>query len=108
MSTHAYVSYAYVMVFCQRQIDVAGELPGPDKTPPGFAALRSEILGFANEDEEGLLRVAGIQPAGNMEGQDPASMLFIVVTDERECPWKGPFLRESDRCYDQCPEEFES
>ncbi|KAK4232769.1 hypothetical protein C8A03DRAFT_20008, partial [Achaetomium macrosporum] len=104
MSTHAYVSYAYIMVFCQRQIDVAGELP--DKTPPGFAELRSEILGFANEDEEALLRVAGMQPAG--EGQDPASMLFLVVTDEREYPWKGPFLRESDRCCDQCPAEFES
>ncbi|KAK4156581.1 hypothetical protein C8A00DRAFT_30547 [Chaetomidium leptoderma] len=104
MSTHAYVSYAYVMVFCQRQIDVAGELP--DKPPPGFAELRSEILGFATEGEEGLLQVAGMQPAGG--GQDPASMLFIVVTDERGYPWKGPFLRKSDRCCDQCPEEFDS
>jgi hypothetical protein len=49
MSTHAYVSYASVIVFCQRQIDVAGELP--DKTPPGFAELRSEILGLAEEEE---------------------------------------------------------
>ncbi|KAK4121532.1 hypothetical protein N657DRAFT_635576 [Parathielavia appendiculata] len=59
--------YAYVMVFCQRQIYVARELP--DQTPPGFAELRSEILGFANEDEEGLLRVADVQPAGTGEGQ---------------------------------------
>ncbi|KAG7285415.1 hypothetical protein NEMBOFW57_010042 [Staphylotrichum longicolle] len=80
MSTHAYVSYAYVMVFAQRQIDVAGELP--DKAPAGFAELRKEILGFATEEEAELLRVAGMQPAGETEGQDPASMLFIVVTDE--------------------------
>lgn len=92
MSTHAYVSYAYVMVFAQREIDVARELP--DKAPAGFAELRSEILGFATEDEAELLRVAGMQPAGGAEGQDPASMLFIVVTDEREYPWKGAFLRE--------------
>jgi hypothetical protein len=90
MSTHAYVSYAYVMVLGQRQLDVAGELP--DKAPPGFAELRSEILGFAKEDEEELLRVPGMQPVG--EGQDPTSMLFVVLTDERGYPWKGPFLRE--------------
>ena len=37
-----------------------------------------------------------MQPAGDMEGQDPEGMLFVVVTDdmEREYPWKGPFLRE--------------
>jgi hypothetical protein len=33
-----------------------------------------------------------MQPAD--EGQDPASMLFVVLTDERPYPWKGPFLRE--------------
>lgn len=27
MSTHAYISYAYVIVFCQRQIDVAASCP---------------------------------------------------------------------------------
>ncbi|KAK4098159.1 hypothetical protein N658DRAFT_526528 [Parathielavia hyrcaniae] len=107
-SEHAYVSYAYVMVFCQRQIDVARELP--DKIPPGFSELRNEILGFANEDEQALLRVAGMQPAGgDVEGkQDRASMLFVVVTDEREYPWEGPFLHKSDRCCDECPEEFEN
>ncbi len=79
-ATHAYVSYAYLSVFSQRQIDVTAELP--DKTPPGFAKLRSGILGFAREDEEGLLRVAGMQPAE--EEQDLAGMLFLVVSDERE------------------------
>ena len=44
-----------------------GELP--DKTLPGFAELRSEILGFVIGEEEGRLRVAGMQPAGHMEGQ---------------------------------------
>lgn len=90
MTTHAYISYTYVVVFCLRQIDVVGDLL--EKAPPGFAELRSEILGFTKEKEEGLLQVAGMQPAG--EGQDPASMLFILVTDECEYPWKGPFLRE--------------
>ncbi|KAK3291463.1 uncharacterized protein B0H64DRAFT_246201 [Chaetomium fimeti] len=104
MCTHAYVSYAYIMVFGQREIDVVNELP--DKAPPGFAELRSEILGFAEEGEEALLAVAGMQPAS--EAQDPASMLFIVLTDERQYPWKGPFLRESDRRCDQCAEEFEN
>jgi hypothetical protein len=73
-----------------RQLDIAGELP--DKAPPGFAELRSGILGFAKEEEEGLLRVPGMQSAG--KGQNPASMLFVALTDERGYPWKGPFLRE--------------
>jgi hypothetical protein len=87
MYTHAYVSYAYIMVFAQRQFDIINECA--QQTPPGFAELRSEILGFADEGEEALLRVAGMQPAD--EGQDPASMLFVVLTDERPYPWKGPF-----------------
>jgi hypothetical protein len=74
----------------QRQLDIAAELS--DKAPPGFAELLSEILGFAKEEEEGLLRVPGMQSAG--KGQDPASMLFVALTDERGYPWKGPFLRE--------------
>jgi hypothetical protein len=90
-STHAYVAYAYVMVFSQRQIDLVAELP--DQAPPGFAELRSEILGFAKEGEEGLLQVAGMQVR---EGQDLTSFLFVVVTDEREYPFAvaEPFLRE--------------
>ncbi|KAK3293054.1 uncharacterized protein B0H64DRAFT_403391 [Chaetomium fimeti] len=101
-STHAYVAYAYLMVFAQRQIDVAAELP--DTAPPGFARLRSEILEFATEGEEGLLHTAGMQGG---EGQDPSSSLFIVVTDEREYPFKGPFMRESDLRCNQCAAVFE-
>ncbi len=89
-ATHAYVSYANLSVFSQRQIDVTAELL--DKTPPDFAKLRSEILGFAREDEESLLRIAGMQPA--KEEQNLAGMLFLVVSNEREYSEKGTFLRE--------------
>lgn len=41
MCTHAYVSYAYVMIFARRQIDIISDLP--DKFPPGFAELRRKI-----------------------------------------------------------------
>ncbi|KAH6847631.1 hypothetical protein B0I37DRAFT_354352 [Chaetomium sp. MPI-CAGE-AT-0009] len=89
-STHAYVAYTYIMVFGQRQIDLAVDLP--DRAPPGFAGLRSEILGFAREGEDGLLQVAGMQGG---EQDDPSTVLFIVVTDDREHPFSGPFMRES-------------
>ena len=89
-STHAYIAYTYVMVFGQRQIDLAAELPAD--APPGFAELRREILGFVGKGEERMLQVAGMQ-AGE-EGGYPASGLFVVVTDQREYPWKGPFMRE--------------
>ncbi len=89
-STHIYVAYAYVMVFSQRQINLAAELP--DRPPPGFGELRREVLGFATAEEGGLLEVAGMQPAG--EGEDPAGRLFVVVTDDREYPYRGPFMRE--------------
>ena len=93
-STHAYVAYAYVMVFAQRQMDIDRELPG--QAPPGFAELRKEILGFATREDEdgGLLSVDGMQPASGSEGAGAASMLFVVLTDEREYPWKGLFMRE--------------
>jgi hypothetical protein len=89
-STHAYVAHAYVMVFSQRQIRLAADLP--ERPPPGFGELRRELLGFATADEGALLEVAGMQPDG--EGEDPASLLFVVVTDGREYPYRGPFLRE--------------
>jgi hypothetical protein len=78
------------MVFGQCQIDLVAELPA--EAPPGFAELRREILGFVGEGEEGMLQVAGMH-AGE-EGGNLASGLFVVVTDEREYPWKGPFMRE--------------
>lgn len=89
MSTHAYVSYAYVIVFGQRQIDIADELP--DKAPPGFAELRSEILGFAKEEEErkGLLRVAGMQPAS--EGTKPGEYAVCRCHRRARISVEGPF-----------------
>ena len=47
MYTHVCMSYAYVMLFAQRQIGIINELP--DKSPPSFAELRREIPGFAEE-----------------------------------------------------------
>jgi len=44
-STHAYVAYVYVMVLSQREIKLAADLP--DRPPPGFGELRTEVLGFA-------------------------------------------------------------
>ncbi|KAK3898356.1 hypothetical protein C8A05DRAFT_19041 [Staphylotrichum tortipilum] len=107
LAAHAYISYAFIHVFVQRQIDVPRELP---ETPPeGFRELRREILGFVQEGEmEEALGVAGMLPATEGVGTDPAGMLFVIVSDERAFSWKGPFLREADRCCDQCPEEFES
>lgn len=88
-STYGYVAYAYTMVYSQRMIDLVRELP--DQTPPGFAELRREILGFAEEGEEALLQAAGMQGG---EGEGGTSSLFIVVTDEREFPLERTFLRE--------------
>lgn len=89
-STHAYVAYAYIMVLGQRQIDLVAELP--DRPPPGFVELRSEMLRFAKDEDGALLKVAGMQPSG--DGVEPASQLFVVVTDEREYPYHGPFMRD--------------
>ncbi len=78
------------MVLGQRQIKLAAELP--DRPPAGFGELRNEILGFAEEEEQGLLKARGMQP--DEEGDDPASLLFVVVTNDREYPYLGPFIRE--------------
>jgi hypothetical protein len=78
------------MVFGQRKINLAADLP--DRAPPGFTELRREILGFAEEGEEPLLQVAGMQ--GEEEGEDPASSLFIVLNDNRDFPFARPFVPE--------------
>ncbi|KAL2137986.1 hypothetical protein VTI28DRAFT_7688 [Corynascus sepedonium] len=90
------------MVYGQRMVDLARELP--NQAPPGFAELRREILGFAEEEEEALLRVAGMQGA---EGEDYTSLLFIVVTDEREFPLERTFIRQSDLRCDRCTTVFD-
>ena len=28
------------------------------------------------------------------EGEDPASLLFVVMADDREYPYRGPFMRD--------------
>ncbi|KAK3901908.1 hypothetical protein C8A05DRAFT_15974 [Staphylotrichum tortipilum] len=83
---YAYVSHAFVMVFSQRHVDVAAELP--ERAPPGFAALRRDVLAYASEAEEaaGLLRAAGM--VGGAESE-----LFILLTEDREFPLKRPFVR---------------
>ncbi|KAL2193569.1 hypothetical protein P885DRAFT_72165 [Corynascus similis CBS 632.67] len=101
-STYGYVAYAYTMVYSQHMIDLARELP--DQAPPGFAELRREILGFAEEGDKALLRVARIQGA---EGEDCTSLLFIVVTDEREFPLERNFIRQSDLRYDHYATVFD-
>ncbi|KAH6848224.1 hypothetical protein B0I37DRAFT_446329 [Chaetomium sp. MPI-CAGE-AT-0009] len=99
-SAYGYVAHTFVMVFGQRCVDLAVELP--EQAPPGFAALRREILGFATEDEQALLRVAGMQ--------DPRaeSKFFVVVTDGRELQLERPFVRESDLRCQKCAVEFET
>ena len=69
-------------------------MPGdlPDAPPAGWAALREEMLTLVKEGEEGLLTVPGMLV--EEEGDDPASMVFVVVTDSREFPFRGPFMRE--------------
>lgn len=78
------------MVLAQRQIKLATDLP--DRPPPGFGELRREVVGLATADDQALLEVAGMQPDEERDG--PASLLFVVVTDGREYPYKGPFMRD--------------
>ncbi len=116
----------YIMVFGQRRLRMPGDLP--DVPPAGWAALREEMLTLVKEGEEGLLTVPGMLV--EEEGDDPASMVFVVVTDSREFPFRGPFMREvsflgaisclgaaadwvvpmlqSDRTCGECGEKFES
>ena len=86
-STYAYVSHAFVMVFSQRHVQLAAELP--ERAPPGFAALRRDVLACASEAEDaaGLLRAAGM--VGGAESE-----LFVLLTENRYFPLKRPFVRE--------------
>ncbi|KAH6842965.1 hypothetical protein B0I37DRAFT_383312 [Chaetomium sp. MPI-CAGE-AT-0009] len=99
--TYAYVSHAFVMVFSQRHVDLAAELP--ERAPPGFAALRRDVLACASGADEaaGLLRAAG------MVG-DAESELFVLFTEDREFPLKRPFVRESDLRCELCAGQFET
>ncbi|KAL2128559.1 hypothetical protein VTI74DRAFT_9016 [Chaetomium olivicolor] len=95
-STYGYIAYAYTQVYTERIVDLACELP--DQAPPGFAELRREILGFAEEGEEALLQVVGMQGA---EGEDAASLLFSVITNDHDFPLEGTVMRPSYlRCDD--------
>lgn len=86
---HAYLAYACVMVHAQRKLDLAKQLP--DTAPPGFAERRREILGFAKPGEEALLRVEGVQ---DVEGEDLAAALYVVVVDNAVFWWSSPWVRE--------------
>ncbi|KAK4244290.1 hypothetical protein C7999DRAFT_35333 [Corynascus novoguineensis] len=55
-SAYGYVAYAFVMVYVQRHVELAAELP--EHAPPGFAELRREILACADAGEEDALRAA--------------------------------------------------
>jgi hypothetical protein len=85
-SAYGYVAYAFVMVYAQRHVDLAAELP--EQAPPGFAELRREVLAFATEEEQPLLQVAGMQDAGG------ESAFFTVFTEEREFPFERPFVTD--------------
>ncbi|KAK3896431.1 hypothetical protein C8A05DRAFT_20592 [Staphylotrichum tortipilum] len=102
-ATHAYVAFTYVMVYGQRRLKVPGDLP--DTPPTGWKELREEMVELVREGEQGLLDAPGMV---GEEGEDPVSMVFVVVTDEREFPFRGPFMRESDRTCGECGVTFDS
>ena len=81
-STYAYVAYAWVMVYAQRQLEPADELP--DRAPPGFAELRPEMLGYANGGDVETLQVRRLEECG----RDRAAALFVIVADRR--PYSFP------------------
>lgn len=79
-STYAYITYAWVTAYAQRQLNLPEDLPG--RAPPGFADLRSELLAYTNGEEEESLQVKRLE-----EGrEDPTAALFIIVADERDYP----------------------
>jgi hypothetical protein len=79
-STFAYIAYDWVMVFAQRKINLAKELP--DRAPPGFEELRKEIMGFASE---------GLQASGQ---EEDLTGLFVIITDEQDYVFTEPYMRK--------------
>lgn len=66
-SAYAYVAYAWVMVYAQRELEPADKLP--DRAPPGFRELRSEMLGYANGGGVETLQVRRLEQGAG----DPAA-----------------------------------
>jgi hypothetical protein len=73
-SAYGYVAYAFVMVYVQRHVELAAELP----------ELRREILACADAGEEDALRAAGMQAENGF---------FVVLTEQREFPLERSFMR---------------
>ncbi|KAK4139050.1 uncharacterized protein C8A04DRAFT_16209 [Dichotomopilus funicola] len=99
---HAYVAYAYLMVFAQRQLDLARDLP--EQAPPGWRELREEMMGFATAEDEGLMNSPGVQ--ATVERQDSATGLFVVSTEERDFPETEHSFRDSDRKCNVCGDDL--
>jgi hypothetical protein len=78
-SDFAYVAYDWVMVYAQREVDLA------DEAPPGFANLRDEIMAFANESDAEQLRLMG---------QGRVDAMFVIVNDEERIRFVEPYLRK--------------
>jgi hypothetical protein len=76
-ATYAYVAYAWVMVDAQYKLDLLEDLP--DRAPPGFAELRSELLGYADGGELETFQVKRLDEGPG----DPTAALFVIVNDER-------------------------
>jgi hypothetical protein len=75
-STFAYVAYAWVFVYAQRQLHPLEELP--DEAPEGFAELRNEVMKFARGETEG--EQPQTQPQALLEDEGVTSM-FVTITD---------------------------
>ncbi|KAH6614651.1 hypothetical protein B0J18DRAFT_494229 [Chaetomium sp. MPI-SDFR-AT-0129] len=99
---HAYIAYAYVMVFAQRQLDLTRDLP--EQAPPGWRELGEEMMGFVTAEDEGLMKSPGVQAAA--EGQDSGAGLFVVLTEERDFPQTEYSFRDSDRRCDVCGDDL--
>lgn len=77
-SKYVYVAYAWAFVYFQRRLDIVEELS--DVPPEGFAELRREMMGFAEEGE-------GVQ-------DDALAGLFVINTDEQWFGFREPFTRK--------------
>lgn len=75
-SRFAYVTYAWVSVYAQREIDLDLLLPrepASEKRPAGFDELREEILGFADKVDDTL------RPGE--EGEEGKFGVYMVYTN---------------------------